>query len=557
MEPKKQDADFLSEQEERARNRLLAALRWSECNFRTLADSMPQIVWTTDGDGRLTYCNKQWFDYSGYPPGPPEVLHWESVIHPEDLHDVLQAWRYSVETGTVFSKEYRLRRHGDGSYRWHLARALPARDDQGEIIKWFGTCTDVHDFKKLSEQLEQARREAEAANAAKSAFLANMSHEIRTPLGAILGFIDLLKQPDLPLAERNEYIAVLDRNSEHLLHIVDDILDLSKVEAGKIIFENRDFNLIEMLSDFCSMMGMRAREKGIAFSLKALTTLPEVVNSDAIRLRQILTNVVGNAIKFTERGQVEVKVSAVRGELQFRVSDTGRGIPPEQRERLFQPFVQADSSTTRKFGGTGLGLVLTRRLSEGMGGRFELIDSEPERGSVFLAAVKVRIPEKTKILEIDNIDFSATRAAPVLTIERHLQGLKVLLVEDSPDNQVLIRKLLDKAGAQVDVAGDGQEGVEKAFASEHDVILMDIQMPRMDGHEAAVTLRERGYGGPLIALTAHAMKEEQEKCERSGFSHFLSKPLSRQDLLNLLARLRRPSPGTHFGKDPFVPKSRV
>lgn len=385
-------------------------------------------------------------------------------------------------------------------------------------------------------EIEANKIEAERANEAKSAFLANMSHEIRTPLGAIMGFVELLHDKELSQKEISNYLSIIDRNGIHLLRIIDDILDLTKVESGKMIIEKIEFSLPEFLSEFSLFMGFRAREKGISFEFIAETLIPEFVISDPTRLRQILTNMVSNALKFTEKGRIELTVLFNVQLLRFRLKDTGKGISPEQRSKLFQVFSQADSSTTRKFGGTGLGLVLARKISKALGGEFDLSESEIGKGSTFVASIQVALPVGTKLVPLRKVGISPTLCTDSNQIV--LKGFKILVVEDSPDNQNLVNLILTKTGAKITLANDGLEGVKSALAHRYDVILMDIQMPNMDGHEAVRALRAKGYTGPIVALTAHAMREERERAVQSGFSHFLTKPINRKELIDLMVEIR-------------------
>lgn len=518
------------------RKKFQEAMAESEAHFRLMADTLPQIVWTADAAGILNYTNKRWREYSGSNV-PSE---WSHYVHPDDAARVSSIWQHSIETGEDYDAEFRLRRQSDQSYRWFLVRAIRISSPSSSEAVWFGTCTDVSDQKELQQDLEAAKKQADTANAAKSAFLANMSHEIRTPLGAILGFADLMKQPGIKRAELEGFISVVNRNSHLLLRIIDDILDLSKVEAGKMEIESISFSLPELLSDFYSLMGLRARESGIELRLHADTQLPDRVTSDPVRLRQILMNIVGNAIKFTEKGNVDIGVALQNDELIFRVADTGRGISPEQQLRLFQPFMQADESTTRKFGGTGLGLVLTRRLCELLGGEFFLESSQLGAGSIFVAKIKVATSMASSLLETNQMQFSSD--AEQLSSETPLSGTRILLVDDSPDNQALFRIILSRSGADVEVAEDGIQAVDMALHNHYDIVLMDVQMPRMDGHEATRTLRNRGYKAPIVALTAHAMREERDRCLQSGFTDFLSKPLNRETLLDLISRLKQSPP---------------
>lgn len=389
------------------------------------------------------------------------------------------------------------------------------------------------DLIKANAGAEEARLIAETANQSKSQFLANMSHEIRTPLGAIVGYAELMSRSESTRAEVNQYISVIRRNSEQLLRIIDDILDLSKVDAGKLVIEKVNVRLLDVLYDLTSSFELRSNENGVQFRLDIKTPLPETVISDPIRLKQILLNVVGNAIKFSPHGTVELNISLSQNLLSFEVRDTGRGISPEQQTLLFQPFTQADASITRKFGGTGLGLVLTKRLCQQMGGDFILKESALDKGSVFIASV--RIEEVTsKVLEAP-----LSLSIPSNEDPTPLLGLRILVAEDSPDNQELLRIHLSKAGAKVDIASNGLEGVEKALNGFYSAIVMDIQMPIMDGIEAVRILREKGLTLPIVALSAHAMKEEKARGISAGFTRFLSKPVHRESLLQVLTDVCR------------------
>ena len=395
---------------------------------------------------------------------------------------------------------------------------------------------DISERKTFEKDIRESRDLAEKANSAKSAFLANMSHEIRSPLGAIMGFATLLKDPGLVREELLNFAGIIERNSHHVLRIVDDILDLSKVEAGKMLIEHIVFSLSDLLADFTSLMALKARDKGVDFHLEMSSSIPECIYSDPTRLRQILTNIVGNAIKFTERGQVRMSVRYHDRQLHFSVRDTGVGLSQEQARRLFRAFHQSDSSTTRKFGGTGLGLVLTRRLAEAMGGFFDLQSSEVGVGSIFAASIKIDPKLGTDMVDSVGVNGVATTSANHDPAPRPLQGMKILVIEDSPDNRALFEIMLTGLGATVDLANDGLDGVKAALGEKYDVVLCDVQMPRMDGYEAVRELTARGYPVPIVALTAHAMKEERERAIAAGFSDFLSKPVQKDALIKVLLK---------------------
>ncbi len=388
----------------------------------------------------------------------------------------------------------------------------------------------------LIESLTHSKNEAERANISKSQFLANMSHEIRTPIGAILGFSDLMKNPANTAEENQNYIVIVDRNSQQLLRLIDDILDLTKAEAGWMAIDPIEFSLGDMLTELTSITTFKAEEKGIAFRLTTATHLPDLVSIDNGRLRQVLNNVIGNALKFTAKGGVELIVAFENPVLRFTVVDTGIGITVEQECKLFKPFGQADVSTTRKFGGTGLGLVLSRRIAEALGGKLELVKSKDGAGSTFVIEIHCPLLPNAKLVGRDTIKHMINAAVGYSEDAAALVGLKVLVVEDSPDNQILIRTYLEKEGAEVTIVSDGAQGVKSALTDEFDVILMDIQMPVLDGHEATRILRTAKYMKPIVALTAHAFKDEHQKCLESGFTEFLTKPVKRSVLIDLLSR---------------------
>ncbi len=393
-------------------------------------------------------------------------------------------------------------------------------------------------------ELKQARSDAEYANRAKSEFLANMSHEIRTPMTAILGFTDLLlddrnfhEEPE----KRIHAVQTIQRNGNHLLEIINDILDLSKIESGKLEIESVSYSPIAAIETVLSMMRVRSIGKGIALETVFETPMPESVLTDPTRLRQILLNLVGNAIKFTEIGGVKIVCRFVDGEkkkLEFDVVDTGLGMTQEQRLRLFRPFTQADSSTTRNFGGTGLGLTISKRLAEMMGGDIYIVESIPSKGTKFRATIDVGFLDGTALTDPSKIQFGeiATTRRPLTNQSADaLKDYRILLAEDGPDNQRLISFVLKKAGANVTVVENGQLAVDAAIKALDEcnpfhVILMDMQMPVLDGYGATALLRSRDYRGTIIALTAHAMESDRNKCIQAGCDGYSTKPIEKEKL---------------------------
>jgi len=401
-----------------------------------------------------------------------------------------------------------------------------------------------------TRELEEALEAVEASNRAKSSFLANMSHEIRTPMTAILGYADLLVDPGQTAEERLDCVQTIRRNGKHLLAIINDILDLSKIEAGKMTVEKIECSPWRILEDVASLMNHRALEKGLSFSLRNLSPLPEIVRTDPTRLRQILMNLVGNAVKFTDQGQIRVEArvidpDAADAALEFRVIDSGIGITPQQREKLFQAFQQADDSMSRRFGGTGLGLIISKRLATMLGGDLT-VESEPGKGSTFVASVSVgSLAGVRMVASPDQAERSARHGS--VAVPKAI-GLRVLLAEDGPDNQRLISAILSRAGMEVTVAENGRVAMERALAAwrsddAYDAILMDMQMPELDGYSAASLLRHEGYPGLIIALTAHAMSGDREKCLEAGCDDYATKPVNRvaliQTIQEAVSRTRR------------------
>ncbi len=432
---------------------------------------------------------------------------------------------------------------GDGTRGILRIIAAPVRNAAGEVIAGVVISEDVTDRKKYESKLKSAKLEAERANQAKTQFLANMSHEIRTPIGAIMGFSNLLNSPGTSEEDRAKFIHIIERNSSQLLKLIDDILDLSKVEAGKLAIEKIEFLFTDFLSEFANSMTPKAQEKGILFQMSLESPVPDYLSADPTRLRQILVNLVGNAIKFTHQGKVSLRVRIPPGNiLEFEIEDTGIGIASDKRERLFQPFAQADVSMTRKYGGTGLGLVLCKRLSEALGGDVSIAWSDPGKGSRFILQIPYTPVDKAQLVGPDRIEIANDKVINGFNAKAPLAGMKILLADDLEDNRMLIRVYLANSGAEVMMVNNGREAVQAAQEKSPDVVLMDIQMPVMDGHEAIRQLRSIGFLKPIIALTAHAMAEERDRSFESGCTDYLTKPISKELLLDVLSRYKNNNP---------------
>lgn len=515
------------------------AMRDSEQRLRIALQSAAMGMWDWDiveGRGRVTPENQRLF---GLPEDvlEPATDDYSSLIHPDDAERVTQAFVRAAETGCRYDIEYRIRRP-DGIERWIHSEGQRIEMPEGRS-HFIGISRDITRRKLAEEALASAKAAAEAANVAKSQFLANMSHELRTPMNAILGMIDVA----LPKATDPMVLDCLQTakgSADLLLTLLNDLLDSAKIESGKLELESAPFNPRQMLDHVSRVLSVRASEKGLRFSCRVPDDTPPAVKGDRVRLQQVLLNLAGNAIKFTEKGEVEITLRVGQAEtgdrepsstavLQFTVRDTGIGIPASRLERIFEPFAQADASTTRRFGGTGLGLSISRSIVEMMGGTMR-VESEVGKGSRFSFDIRLPLAERLPA------DFDA----PVVVSHATRAQLRILLVEDNPANQKLATYILEDRGHLVDIAGDGQEAVYWTEKNHYDVILMDVQMPGMDGLEATAAVRKREGGKPrvpIIAMTAHAMKGDRERCLAAGMDGYLSKPVKAQEMIALVERL--------------------
>lgn len=406
-------------------------------------------------------------------------------------------------------------------------------DCNGQVQRIIGILMDITEQKRKENSLRAQTQRSEAANRAKSTFLANMSHEIRTPLGVILGYADLLLNPlDTAKEEQEQFLRRIIKNGQELARLIDDILDLSKVEEGRMEIEKKSFDIIELMHDIATSFQVKLQEKNIELTTSIHPRVPAVVYSDPKRLRQILVNIVGNAVKFTEKGGIHLAVDMIQRPdqsalLAFKIVDSGIGI--SESKDLFKPFHQEDASTTRRFGGTGLGLALSKALAQTLGGDVELLESKASVGSTFLVTV-----ESGRLLSTPATAYSKKPSASPDTGGLPLSDMKILVVDDSKDNQLLIKRILQRCGASVTTVGDGELAVREGSSNPYDAILMDMQMPVLDGYSATRQLRKLGVEIPIVALTAHAMQEEMQKSLAAGCTAHLTKPIDKTLLLQTL-----------------------
>ncbi len=527
------------------------ALRWQTLLLKRAEELAHVGHWRiTMPEGRLEWSDEV-YRIHGLKPGTVELT-VECAInayHPEDRERVRTMVQEAVEEGKDFEFELRILR-SDGVIRNVMSRGECSFDERGAVSSVFGVFLDITERKQAEEVLKQAKEAAEAAARARSQFLAMMSHEIRTPMNGVIGMTSLLLATDLS-REQREYVEVVRSSGDALLTIINDILDFSKIEAGRIELEEHPFDLRACISDAVDLLAKTADEKGLRLTCRIEPDVPVTLVTDSTRLRQIVVNLVSNAVKFTATGEVAVSVHAEQAEvgrhrLHVSVRDTGIGIAPAQLERLFHPFVQGDASTTRRYGGTGLGLSICKKLCQLLGGDIG-VESEPGVGSTFrftITAGSVEAPDEPVS------EASAPRSKKVPPVPKQSApeaALHILLAEDNVVNQKVALRMLERIGYRADVVADGQEAVEALYRQRYDVVLMDVQMPQMDGLEATQCVRaelpaeRQPY---IIALTANAMKGDRERCLDAGMDDYLSKPVKLDALREALTRCRKAAGST-------------
>ena len=498
----------------------------SEGQFRSLVEIMPQLAWISAPDGKTTYRNKRWQEYTGLSVDTPSDIEWRSVHHSETVQRTVAAWQEAMRTKQPFEVESRFRR-ADGEYRWFLLRAIALLDDQGNVLSWMGTGTDIHDQKLLHEE---ALRTAQM----KDEFLATVSHELRTPLNAILGWSQLLRAGALTAEKREKALDSLARNAVAQARLVDDLLDVSRIVSGKMRIEPGVTNLTESIESALDAVRPGAVAKGVEL-LSAIDADAGMVVADTGRIQQIVWNLLGNAVKFTPKGgQVRVSVARAGGQLELAISDTGAGIRREFLAHVFQRFSQEDGSIRRSHGGLGLGLAITKHLVELHGGEIRAESTGEGQGSRFVVTLPLAASKEGTA--------DAERLMP-LDAEQDLKGLRLLLVEDDLDSQEVVAAILDESGVAVTTATSAEQALQilQRLPVAVDVIVSDVGLPGLDGYAFLRVVRQSPALEqiPAAALTAYAYPEDRRRAQDAGFQMHLRKPFDQAELLATVSSLAK------------------
>ena len=494
-------------------------LRCSERRYRALADAMPQIVWSARPDGCLDYFNRRWYEFSGYPEGQSGDPSWLPILHPDDVAPCLQVWQEAIQSGEPYQFEYRFMDRATGTYRWHLGRALPVRDDAGRIERWFGTCTDIDEQKRLEESLREA-------NAAKDQFLVMLAHELRNPLAPLLSTLFVLEQDDAVRRTHGESLNRMDRQLRRLHRKVDDLLETSRVVLGHARLRSERLDLTRLLTTVVEDRRSLLEEAGVALTITTPPT-PVWVIGDADRLAQVFDNLLDNEAKFVDRGgavTVVLTVESAPSQAVIAFSDTGIGFAPEIQDRLFDVFAQADQSLDRNRGGLGLGLAVVKGLIEQHGGSVTAASAGVGLGATFTLRLA---------LEPEPLALAASPEAPTPAAG----ASRILVIEDHRDAAESLRTLLEVLGHEVRVAFTGREGVDAALRWTPNIVLSDIGLPELDGYEVARRLRrEPSFTNVLlVALTGYSADDDRRRSKDAGFDHHLVKPADVGELQRVLA----------------------
>ncbi len=515
----------------------------SATKFQTLSENIPHMIWTAGPDGKKNFFNKFFLDYTGKTFEELTGDGFLKIIFPGDLEEDLKLWQHSLKTGEDFKMEKRFRQH-DGTYRWHMSHGIAQKDDQGNVIGWIGSNTDIDDHKSYSNELMEAKifaematviaedeqAKAEIAMQSKQQFLSNMSHEIRTPMNAIIGFTKVILKTEISVKQK-EYLEAIKTSGDALIILINDILDLAKVDAGKMTFVQTPFKMATSISAMLHLFETKIQEKNLELVKEYDTRIPEVLLGDSVRLHQIILNLVSNAVKFTSKGKITVDVRMLKEDakkvtIQFKVQDSGIGIEENKIASIFEKFQQATSETSSLYGGTGLGLAIVKQLVEAQGGTISLKSKKGEGATFSFTLDFLKTQDKA------HIELGAIQLDP------GIKNINVLVVEDIPLNQLLMRTLLDDFGFKSDFAANGKIAIQKLHNKLYDIVLMDLQMPEMNGFEATQYIRKTMNSKiPIIALTADVTTMDLEKCKTVGMNDYLSKPVDERLLYSKIVKL--------------------
>jgi two-component system CheB/CheR fusion protein len=523
------------------RKRAEESLRASETRFRQLADAMPQIVWAARPDGYVDYYNERWYEFTGFRREEFGQASWEPILHPDDVEPCVETYFGCVREGVPYQIEYRFKDRFRGDYRWFMGRALPIRNEQGEVVRWFGTCTDIDDVKRAEEERgrllnneHEARQQAEAANRLKDEFLATVSHELRTPLNAILGWAELLIRGTLDEENAARGLETIARNARAQSQLISDLLDVSRIISGNLRFEAGAVDLIPIIDAAADTVRPAADAKGVELRLR-LDPAAGLVSGDAARLQQIIWNLLTNAVKFESRnGHVEVQLKREDTSVVIVVTDTGEGISPEFLPHIFDRFRQAEGATARQHGGLGLGLAIVRHLVEAHGGTVRAASQGVGKGAIFTVTFPL-IAVRGDRIEAEH-KRSADHASSLI-----LKGLQVLVVDDELDARELLSIALTQSSAKVRASATVREALEILDQWQPDVLVSDIGMPGEDGYELMrkVRAREPEHGGlvPALALTGYAGSEDAARAVAAGYQTHMAKPVVLSELVAAVASL--------------------
>ncbi|MFN7927916.1 MAG: PAS domain-containing protein [Blastocatellia bacterium] len=520
------------------------ALRLSEIRFRTLTETIPQLVWTCQPDGQCSYLSQRWMEYTGTALEQNLGYGWLAAVHPDDAAQTQEVWQQAVATATPYQTEFRLR-CADGSYRWQLARAVRVTDDNGATLKWFGTCTDLEDHKRAQvERLEMLRREqvlrakAEDANRLKDEFVATISHELRTPLHAILGWARMLRGGTLDESTIRNAIDVIERSARHQSQLIDDLLDMSRIITGKLRLDIKPLVPAKFVQAALKAVLPAAQAKNITIQTD-LDAHASTMTGDANRLQQVVWNLLSNAIKFTPQGgRINVSLMTDGADIVLTVTDTGQGIAPEFLPHIFDRFRQADAAITRKHGGLGLGLSIARQLVEMHGGVITAESKGKKQGAMFT----VRLPVLSRP-EISHANLKTNVTLPATTGTAALNGLFILAVDDEPDARQMLTHILTAYGATVITTDSAEAALTIIEQQQPDLLVSDIGMPENDGYVLIRRVRaaeqERIRRLPAIALTAFARPRDRMEALAAGFNHYVPKPVESTELVTVITALTK------------------